>query len=59
MVRVGIFIPVYRESKHLEPLLHALIEDPYPDKRIVVCIDEPTDETRELIAAMGNLSSST
>jgi len=55
MFRVGIFIPVYRESKHLELLLHTLIEDTYPDKKIVVCIDEPTDKTRGLIAAMENV----
>ncbi len=48
-MRVGVFVPVYQESEQLEPLLNSLIADPYPEKEIVVCVDEPTEETRALI----------
>ena len=51
--KVGVFIPVYRESEQLEPLLRTLIADPYPEKEIVVCADEPAGKTDALIAAMG------
>ncbi len=51
-MRVGVFVPVYKGSEQLEPLLRALIADPYPDKEIVVCADEPTERTRALIAEM-------
>ena len=51
--KVGIFIPVYRESEQLEPLLRSLIADPYPEKNIIVCADEPTGKTDALIVAIG------
>jgi poly-beta-1,6-N-acetyl-D-glucosamine synthase len=51
-MRVGVFIPVYRESEQLELLLRTLLADPYPEKEIVVCADEPTEKTNALIAAM-------
>jgi len=45
--RVSVFIPVYRESPFLEPLLDSLVNDPYEDKEIHVVIDEPTDRSIE------------
>ena len=56
-MKVGVFIPVYKESEQLEPLLRALLADPYPDKEIVVCADEPTEKTRTLIADDGRVVS--
>jgi cellulose synthase/poly-beta-1,6-N-acetylglucosamine synthase-like glycosyltransferase len=46
---------VYRESDQLEPLIRTLIADPYPDKEIVVCVDEPTQKTEATIVALGDL----
>ncbi len=54
-MRVGVFIPVYRESEQLEPLLRGLLADPYPDREIVVCADEPTERTRALISELGDV----
>jgi glycosyltransferase involved in cell wall biosynthesis len=36
LIKVGIFIPVYKESDQLEVLIKTLITEPYPDKEIVV-----------------------
>jgi len=43
--RISIFIPVYKESIFLEPLLTRLLEDPYENKEIYVVIDEPTEKS--------------
>ena len=52
-MNVGVFIPVYKESEQLEPLLQVLLADPYMNKEIIVCVDEPTEKTEVIIAAMG------
>jgi poly-beta-1,6-N-acetyl-D-glucosamine synthase len=52
-MKVGVFIPIYRESEQLELLLKALLADPYLEKEIIVCADEPTGKTSALIAEMG------
>ncbi len=54
-MKVGVFVPVYKESEQLKPLLKALIADPYQNKEIVVCADEPTERTRTLIAETGGI----
>jgi len=41
----SIFIPVYRESDLLKPLLERLLDDPYKKKEIFVVIDEPTTKS--------------
>lgn len=46
--KISVFIPVYRESKLLKPLLVNLLNDPYEDKEILVVIDEPTDYSLKL-----------
>jgi cellulose synthase/poly-beta-1,6-N-acetylglucosamine synthase-like glycosyltransferase len=40
--KISIFIPVYRESCFLEPLLNSLLNDSYKNKEILVVVDEPT-----------------
>ncbi|RJS88116.1 glycosyltransferase family 2 protein [Candidatus Bathyarchaeota archaeon] len=45
----SIFIPVYRESDLLRPLLERLIADPYKEKEIFVVIDEPTIKSLRLV----------
>ena len=48
MALISVVIPVYRGSAHLEPLLKALCSDPYDDKEVLVVVDAPLHETREL-----------
>lgn len=50
MERITTIIPVFRESACLERLLQCLDSDRYPDKEVVVVVDEPTDETMRLVA---------
>lgn len=42
---ISIFIPVYRESDFLEPLLRSLLKDSCKEKEIFVVIDEPTEKS--------------
>jgi poly-beta-1,6-N-acetyl-D-glucosamine synthase len=51
-MKVGIFVPVYRESGQLKQLLDALLADPYRDKEIIVCVDDPTEKTTALVESM-------
>lgn len=46
--KISIFIPVYRESDLLEPLIRSLLNDCYKEKEIFVVIDEPTQESIEV-----------
>ena len=46
---VSVFIPVFRESILLKPLLENLIKDPYPHKEIICIIDEPTQKSLETV----------
>ncbi len=45
----SIFIPVYRESDLLKPLLERLLADPYKEKEIFVVIDEPTTKSLSIV----------
>jgi len=45
----SIFIPVYRESDLLKPLLERLLADPYKEKEIFVVIDEPTAKSLSMV----------
>ena len=51
-MNVGVFIPVYKESEQLEPLLQVLLADPYMNKEIIVCVDEPTEKTEVIITEL-------
>jgi len=46
--KISVFIPVYRESVLLEPLLAKLLNDPYRNREIFVVIDEPTERSVEV-----------
>jgi glycosyltransferase involved in cell wall biosynthesis len=46
--RFSIFIPVYKESELLEPLLNNLVADQYENKEIIVVVDEPTEKSFSL-----------
>jgi cellulose synthase/poly-beta-1,6-N-acetylglucosamine synthase-like glycosyltransferase len=46
--KISIFIPVYRESDLLKPLLNRILNDPYNLKEVFVIIDEPTKKSLEL-----------
>jgi len=45
----SIFIPVYRESDLLKPLLERLLADPYEEKEIFVVVDEPTARSLQIV----------
>jgi len=45
---VSVFIPIYKESGLLEPLLNVLLKDPYQSKEIFVVIDAPTKKSLNL-----------
>lgn len=45
--KISVFIPVYRESPLLEPLLTRLLNDPYKNREIFVIVDEPTERSIE------------
>jgi len=45
----SIFIPVYRESELLRPLLERLLNDPYAEKEIFVVVDEPTAKSLGMV----------
>jgi len=45
----SIFIPVYRESDLLKPLLERLVADPYKKKEIFVVVDEPTAKSLSIV----------
>jgi cellulose synthase/poly-beta-1,6-N-acetylglucosamine synthase-like glycosyltransferase len=47
--KISIFIPVYRESELLEPLLVDLLIDPYESKEIFLVVDEPTPKSLKLV----------
>jgi len=47
--KISIFIPVYRESELLEPLLVDLLTDPYENKEIFLVVDEPTPKSLKLV----------
>ena len=51
MAKISVYIPVYKESRHLEAMLDCLTLDPYTEKEVIVCIDEPTEKSRSLIEA--------
>ena len=52
--RFSIFIPVYRESEFLEPLLVNLVADLYENKEIIVVVDEPTEKSLSLADKYSN-----
>jgi len=47
--KISIFIPVYKESRFLKPLLEDLLADRYGEKEIFVVIDEPTFKSLRLV----------
>ncbi len=47
-MKLSVFIPVFRESEHLEKLIKDLLSDSFRDKEIFVIVDEPTERTLKL-----------
>ncbi|MBM3292283.1 glycosyltransferase family 2 protein [Candidatus Bathyarchaeota archaeon] len=47
--KISIFIPVFRESQLLKNMLDFLIKDSYKHKEIIVCVDEPSENSIRLI----------
>jgi len=54
MDMISILIPIYKESNLVETLLNQLIKDPYKDKEIISVIDEPTQNSLELVKKFKN-----
>ena len=54
MDMISILIPVYKESNLFEKLLNQLIKDPYENKEIISVIDEPTENSLELVEKYKN-----
>ena len=48
MTGITVLIPVYIGHSYLEKLIKKLVEDPYPEKEILVCADTPNEETLKL-----------
>ncbi len=48
MKEIDVFIPVYKESKVLEPLIRELVTDNYINKKLFVIIDKPTRKSVEV-----------
>ena len=49
---ISVFIPIYKESDILEPLLERLLNELYDEKEIFVIIDEPTERSIDLSSRM-------
>ncbi|MEM2740911.1 MAG: glycosyltransferase family 2 protein [Nitrososphaeria archaeon] len=48
-MKISIILPVYRNGSCLNEILKSLSEDPYPEKEVIVIIDEPTKECLETL----------
>jgi biofilm PGA synthesis N-glycosyltransferase PgaC len=52
--RISVIIPVYGEAYRLGELLNRLLDDPYPDKEVLVAADEPSREVLETLQQMSH-----
>lgn len=52
---ISILIPVYREAELLDSLLKDLLNDSFKEKEIIVTIDEPTEDSKEIIKKHGSV----
>ncbi len=55
MKRVSVLIPAYRGGPGLKRLLQRVISDPYPEKEIIVVVDEPDEEAVALADKLCNV----
>ncbi|MGB9854637.1 MAG: glycosyltransferase [Candidatus Bathyarchaeales archaeon] len=51
--KISVFIPVYKSSDLLDPLLDALTDSAYADKEIFVVIDEPDEKSIKTVKNYG------
>lgn len=47
--KISVLIPVYRGSESFPSLLERLVKDPYENKEIITIIDEPNENSRDLV----------
>ncbi len=52
-MKISVVIPVYRNGSCLNEILKSLSEDPYPEKEVIVIVDEPT---KECLTTLNNFS---
>ncbi len=43
---ISVIIPVFRQSHFVDDILSSIISDPYPEKEIIIVVDEPDQETK-------------
>ncbi|MBC7091876.1 MAG: glycosyltransferase family 2 protein [Nitrososphaeria archaeon] len=53
-MKISVILPVYRNGSCLNEILKSLSEDPYPEKEVIVIVDEPT---KECLNTLNNFSS--
>ena len=41
MGRISVIIPAYKGDRRLEEIVSKVVSDPYPDKEVIVVVDEP------------------
>lgn len=55
-MKVSVILPVYRNGLCLNEILNSLCEDTYPEKEIIVIVDEPTKECIDILKKFRNLN---
>jgi biofilm PGA synthesis N-glycosyltransferase PgaC len=55
-MKVSIILPVYKNGSCLNEVLKSLSEDPYPEKEVIVIVDEPTEECLNTLNNFSNLN---
>lgn len=51
--KVTIVVPAYNEAVGIEATVRSLVASDYPDVQVIVCDDGSTDETAEIVEALG------
>jgi cellulose synthase/poly-beta-1,6-N-acetylglucosamine synthase-like glycosyltransferase len=55
-MKISIILPVYKNGSCLNEVLKSLSEDPYPEKEVIVIVDEPTEECLNTLNNFSNLN---
>jgi len=55
-MKISVIIPVYRNGPCLNEILKRLSEDPYPEKEVIVVVDEPTKECLNVLENFSSLN---
>jgi cellulose synthase/poly-beta-1,6-N-acetylglucosamine synthase-like glycosyltransferase len=55
-MKISIILPVYKNGSCLNEVLKSLSEDHYPEKEVIVIVDEPTEECLNTLNNFSNLN---